>query len=221
MVVANSFVPSDFLVDGEVSGLGTVHPLLTLRIVSTWILPLHVVCFNVEEEFVVIRNGWTPKKEKKNNTCQSAYRPGHTTETALLKVVNDLFLSLNKGNISVLALLTLFQHLTQLIILSLYIVSILTSDLLMQSCNGFHLICLIVHTTSLYLIIVLLLLLYTQVFLKVQFLALCFSPCILSLCLSLSSNTLSNTIHLVMAYNNICLFPLIEYVSYFTLCSHV
>ena len=41
-VVANSFVPSDFLVDGQVSGLGTVHPLLTLSFVSTWILPLHV-----------------------------------------------------------------------------------------------------------------------------------------------------------------------------------
>ena len=40
-----------------------------------------------------------------HNTCQSAYRPGHSTETALLKFVNDLFLSLNKGNISVLALL--------------------------------------------------------------------------------------------------------------------
>ena len=40
-----------------------------------------------------------------HNTCQSAYCPGHSTETALLKVVNDLFLSLNKGNISVLALL--------------------------------------------------------------------------------------------------------------------
>ena len=39
------------------------------------------------------------------NTCQSAYRPGHSTETALLNVVNDLFLSLNKGNISVLDLL--------------------------------------------------------------------------------------------------------------------
>ena len=42
-VVANSFVPSDFLVDGQVSGLRTVHPLLTLSFVSTWILPLHVV----------------------------------------------------------------------------------------------------------------------------------------------------------------------------------
>ena len=39
------------------------------------------------------------------NTCQSAYRPGHSTETAVLRVVNDLFLSLNKGNISVLPLL--------------------------------------------------------------------------------------------------------------------
>ena len=39
------------------------------------------------------------------NTCQSAYRPGHSAETALLKVANDLFLSLNKGNISVIALI--------------------------------------------------------------------------------------------------------------------
>ena len=29
--------------DGQVSGLETVHPLLTLSCVSTWILPLHVV----------------------------------------------------------------------------------------------------------------------------------------------------------------------------------
>ena len=41
-VVANSFVPSDFLVDGQVSGLGTVHPLLTLNFLSAWILPLHI-----------------------------------------------------------------------------------------------------------------------------------------------------------------------------------
>ena len=29
--------------DGQVSWLGTVHPLLTLSFFSTWILPLHVV----------------------------------------------------------------------------------------------------------------------------------------------------------------------------------
>ena len=39
------------------------------------------------------------------NTSQSAYRPGHSTEAALLNFVNDLFLSHNKGNISVIALL--------------------------------------------------------------------------------------------------------------------
>ena len=38
------------------------------------------------------------------NTCQSAYPPGHSTETALLTVVDVLFLSHGKGNISVLAL---------------------------------------------------------------------------------------------------------------------
>ena len=38
------------------------------------------------------------------NPCQSAYRPCPSTETALLKIVDDLFLSLSKGNISVLAL---------------------------------------------------------------------------------------------------------------------
>ena len=37
------FVPSDFLVDGQVSGLGTVHPLLTLSFFSPLILPLHVI----------------------------------------------------------------------------------------------------------------------------------------------------------------------------------
>ena len=40
-----------------------------------------------------------------HKTCQSAYCPGHSTETALLKVVDDLLLSPNKGNISVLALI--------------------------------------------------------------------------------------------------------------------
>ena len=62
---------------------------------------------------------------------------------------------------------------------------------------------------------------YTQVFLRVQFLALYFSPCILSLCLPLLTHTLSYIIHLLMTYNFRCLLPQIEYLSYFTLCSHV
>ena len=38
------------------------------------------------------------------NTFQSAYRPGHSTETALLKFVNDLLVSLSKNKVSTLAL---------------------------------------------------------------------------------------------------------------------
>ena len=57
---------------------------------------------------------------------------------------------------------------------------------------------------------------YTRVFLRVQFLALCFSPCILSLCLPLLTRTLSYIIHLLMTYNYRCLLPLIKYLSYFT-----
>ena len=41
-VIANSFVSSDFLVDAQVSGLGTVHLLLNFNFFGTWILPLHV-----------------------------------------------------------------------------------------------------------------------------------------------------------------------------------
>ena len=42
----NSFMPLDFIVDGQVSGLGTMHSLLTLSFFRTWILPLHVVVFS-------------------------------------------------------------------------------------------------------------------------------------------------------------------------------
>ena len=40
-------------------------------------------------------------------SSQSAYRAGHSTETALLKVMNDILRALDDGNISVFALLDL------------------------------------------------------------------------------------------------------------------
>ena len=69
--------------------------------------PVSNLCFNAKimEKLVLSQDSSYLNSHNLYNTCQSAHRPGHTTETALLKSVNDLFLSLNKGNISVLALL--------------------------------------------------------------------------------------------------------------------
>ena len=73
--------------------------------------PVSNLCFiaKILEKLVLSQVSSYLKSYNLYNTCQSAYRPGHSTETALLKVVNDLFLSLNKGNISVLAMLDFFS----------------------------------------------------------------------------------------------------------------
>ena len=69
--------------------------------------PVSNLCFiaKILEKLVLSQVSSCLNSHNLYNTCQSAYRPGHSTETALLKVVDDLFLSLNKGNISVQALL--------------------------------------------------------------------------------------------------------------------
>ena len=69
--------------------------------------PISNLCFiaKILEKLVLSQVSSYFNSHNHHNACQSAYRPGHSTETALLKVGNDLFLSLNKGNISVLALL--------------------------------------------------------------------------------------------------------------------
>ena len=68
--------------------------------------PISNICFiaNILEKLVLSQVSAYLNSHNLNNICQSAYRPGHSTKTALLKVVNDLFLSLNKGNISILDL---------------------------------------------------------------------------------------------------------------------
>ena len=69
--------------------------------------PVSNLCFTAKilEKLVLFQVSSYLNSYNLCNTCQSAYRPGHSTETALQKVVYDLFLSLDKGNISVLALL--------------------------------------------------------------------------------------------------------------------
>ena len=70
-VVANSFVPSDFLVDGQVSGLGTVHPLLTLSFVSTWILLLHVVSSTLKRKSSSsVMDGLQRRRRGRNNVIR-------------------------------------------------------------------------------------------------------------------------------------------------------
>ena len=69
--------------------------------------PVSNLCFvaKILKKLVLSQVSSHLNSHNRYNTCQSAYRPGHRTETALLKVVNDLYPSVNKGNISVLALL--------------------------------------------------------------------------------------------------------------------
>ena len=69
--------------------------------------PVSNLCFiaNILEKLILSQISSYLNSHNLYNTCRSAYRHGHSTETALLKVVNDMFLSLNKGNMSVLALL--------------------------------------------------------------------------------------------------------------------
>ena len=69
--------------------------------------PVTNLCFISKklENFVLSQVSSYLNSHNLYNTCQSAYRPGHSTETALLRLVNDLFLSLIKGNKYVLDLL--------------------------------------------------------------------------------------------------------------------
>ena len=136
--------------------------------------PVSNLCFiaKILEKLVLSQDSSYPNSHNLCNTCQSAHRPGHSTEAALLKVVNDLFLSPSKGNISVLALLDFSSALETIdhpILIHRLHADIGFTDTVLQWSSSY----MTDRTlTPLYLIIVLLLLLYTQVFLWVQFLAL-------------------------------------------------
>ena len=69
--------------------------------------PVSNLCFiaKILEKLVLSQVSSYLNSHNLYNTCPSAYRPGHSIVTALLKVVADLFLSLDKGSICVQALL--------------------------------------------------------------------------------------------------------------------
>ena len=73
--------------------------------------PVSNLCFiaKILEKLVLSQVSSHLNSRNLYNACQSAYRPGHSTETPLLKVVNDLFLTLIKSSISVLTLLDFFS----------------------------------------------------------------------------------------------------------------
>ena len=69
--------------------------------------PVSNLCFiaKILEKLVLSQVSAYLNSHNLYNTFHSAYCPGHSTETAPLKVVDDLFLSPNNGNMPVLALL--------------------------------------------------------------------------------------------------------------------
>ena len=69
--------------------------------------PVSNLCFiaKILEKLVLSQVSSYLNSHNHYNACQLAYRPGNSIETALLKVVNDMFLSLDIGNISILTLL--------------------------------------------------------------------------------------------------------------------
>ena len=120
--------------------------------------PVSNLCFiaKILEKLVLFQVSSYLNSHYHNNTFQSEYRPGHSTETALLKVVKDLILSLYKGNVFVLALhdfSSAFETIYHSILVHRRHTDIGFTDTVLQ---WFSYSSLIVHNTSLYLIIVLL-----------------------------------------------------------------
>ena len=185
--------------------------------------PFSILCFiaKILEKLVLFQVSSYLNSHNLYNTCQSEYRPCHSTETAHLTVVNVLFLSLNKGNISLLTLLDFsseFDTIDHPILVYRLHTDFGFTDAVLQWFSSFltdrtHYVSLSNHCT---------------VFAPVHSLVpqgSVLGPILLTMYIkplsAILTHTLSYTIHLLMTNNYRCLLPLIEYLSYFTLCSHV
>ena len=182
--------------------------------------PVSNLCFiaKILEKLVLSQVSSYLNSHNLYNTCQSAYRPGHSTETALLKVVNDLFLS--PANTSVQALLD-FSSALDTIDHSILIHRLHTdfgfTDTILQWFSSYlsdrpqyvsssnHCSVSAPEHTGVP---------------QSSVTGLCLSPCIAILCLPFLIHILSRKIHLLMTYNYRCLLLLTQYPSCYTLCRH-
>ena len=183
--------------------------------------PVSNLCFiaKILEKLVLSQVSSYLNSHNPYNTCQSAYRPGHSTETALLKVFNDLFLSLNKGTISVLALLdfsSAFDAIDHPILVHRLYTDFGFTDTVLQWFSSYltdhtHYVSLSNHCSA-----------FTHAHSGVPrgsvLGPILFTMYIKPLSAIIDSHSI---IHLLMTYNCRCLLPQIENLSYFTLCSHV